>query len=165
MSKPLIKTKYTSMKSHFLSLNILIAIIIILTACNKDDDRRLTIEEAIPILQRCAQDTYTIEAKIASKLSGEWTLIAYGCGFCAPIENEPNIKLSFNSTSGTASVNNEIINFTWTIEKTTDIFGEPSFGLITEPAHWALQMQYFCDDYMYFDQRPVDGIMLLYKKD
>jgi hypothetical protein len=153
------------MKSLLHSLNILIVIIVLLTACNKDDDGRLTLQEAIPILQQCAEDTYTDEAKITSNLIGNWTLIAYGCGFCAPVENEPIINLSFAPTTGTAIVDGETINFSWKIEKTTNIFNEPVFGLSTTPAHYALAMNYFCDDYMYFDHRPVDGLMLLYKKD
>lgn len=145
-------------------LLVIILYISISCSCTKDDIKKINLEEALPILMECNDNQLSNEGEIRQNLLGTWTTIAYGCGFCTPLEDDPEVTVTFKTSLGTAVVDGEEIEFSWTLSKEPDIYGESVLTLKTEPVHWALQMTYFCREYMYFDDRPVEGIMLLYQK-
>ena len=48
--------------------------------------------------------------------------------------------------------------FTNTLEE------KATYRFKTEPFHYALNMDIFCEEFMFFDERPFDGSLFLYQK-
>jgi hypothetical protein len=140
--------------------------IMILFACSEEET--ISSDELMTIVQECTDSKLESASAISSNLIGEWNLIGYGCGFCANHDNNPVSSLEFDQEQGKIYYQDlyldTMIQFDWSIQKGTTIFGENTFVLETEPSFYVLQFELFCKDYISFDHTPVDGPMYLFKK-
>ena len=127
-----------------------------------------TQEEVFETLNECRQSPLTNGDEIEKNLIGTWDLVGYDCGFCAPNSYELLSVISLEEGQGTiAYLENGVdstFNFTWNIEESKGLGGEAQFLLRTDPISHYLSMHTFCDNYMIYDHRPVDGPMFLYEK-
>lgn len=134
--------------------------------CQKDDSLfqvQLSDEEVFAIFEECRDNPDNrlgTKDEISENLIGEWKLVAHGCGFCVPIKKAPKATLTFDKHSGVldleyGGIDDTLMTFDWVIEDAR---------LVTAPSHFALPISAFCDEYMLFDRRANDGIMMIYQK-
>ena len=141
---------------------IYLMLIFLFSNCTKEDSifqGSLSDEETLTVLKECSKNQLKSKDEITKNLIGEWKLVAYGCGFCVPIE-EPKATLKMDESTGIldleyGGIDDTLMTFDWILEDTK---------FITTPSHFALQIKTFCEDYMLFDNRASDGIMMIYQK-
>lgn len=159
-----------------MSIRITLMMLAFCVSCHDDEQSHvlLSVEEFLPIIIQCQEETKTSPSEITALLLGEWDLRAYGCGFCIP-HNPPMANVSFNENRGILTFEEDpalagqqgtlVLDFTWELEEQDNGLGSVSIVLRTSPSHYALNgLSFFCDDYMFYDHRPVDGHLFLYEK-
>ena len=141
-----------------------------LSSCSTEDgpaDDLFISEEERALMDDCRENLFTTGEDIRSNLIGDWKIIGYGCGFCAP-HNPPNMEITFEESSGefefVSENDQQQFSFTWNIQLSTSP-GTSGFLLSTTPDHFSLSFDNFCPDFMYFDHTSFDGLMILMKKD
>lgn len=148
--------------------------LILLTAfilgCNLEDmsieDQTDISEEERQLRDDCSAALLTTPEEIAANLIGNWELVGFACGYCAPGPS-PNAFISFTDSTGMVSYQfsgfSENLAFTWEIKPyVTDT--DTIYYLDTDPVRDYLYLYQFCEDYMYRDDVAVDGPLFLYKK-
>jgi len=134
-------------------------------ACSKslelDADISITSEER-EVMDDCNMNQLDSEEAILDNLIGDWELVGYGCGFCMP-HTPPQIDLKILSQQIIITLNESDSTSIETVAYNLES-SQNGFRLVTDPSNSALRMEVFCDDYMYFDDTPVDGRMMLYRK-
>ena len=119
-------------------------------------------------LEDCQQAAYTEVDQIEKNLIGEWQLIGFGCGECVPSSVRPEATLVFTENKGTLDLKygeeDTLLEFSWSIELFNAGTEDIGFRLKTEPAHFALDMDVYCENYMYFNDTIIDGLFLFYEK-
>lgn len=123
----------------------------------------LSDEEIFAIFENCRDNPdnqLSTDKAIAENLEGEWKLVAHGCGFCVPLKKAPKATLTLDKNSGVldleyGGIDDTLMTFDWVIEDAR---------LVTTPSHFALAISTFCEDYILFDGRAYDGIMMIYQK-
>lgn len=153
----------------------------ILTSCNEDaatiiedyncefiqndddmDGQIDDVEQAL--MQECSDNKYTSKDDIEDNLVGEWKLIGHGqgwsytpsqpCAYLVITEDELTFKFE-NAQIDTMTIH------TWEIIENSN----NSFHLNLTPfAEIELAIDVFSEDYMYFNDTPLDGNMYLYEK-
>lgn len=130
----------------------------------------LPIEEVIPLMEDCRDNLIADEEAIAKNLMGTWKLVGYGCGFCGPHTQPPTAIIQLTTNKGTLVYNDEyggdvMLDFDWRLDTIVNSLEEKAtYRFKTEPAHHALNMDIFCSEFMFFDERPFDGQLMLYQK-
>lgn len=146
--------------------------ILLLSQCNKDltsPECILSQEDAFTALENCRADVIPEASNIADNLIGEWKLVGYGCGFCGP-HTPPEAYIALTETKGILTFKDDfdgdtLLTFDWRLEQITNTLEEKAtYRFKTEPSHYALNMDIFCDAFMFFDERPFDGSLFLYQK-
>lgn len=153
------------------NLGLVFLIIAALVACKKDQDDGDGLfisptERAI--LDNCIeQQQFQLKEDIETNLIGTWKLVGYGCGFCAP-HQPPSAHLTFTEQQGTlvyqSGQQDTTIVFQWSVEPTQGFSSQP-YTLQTDPLHFALHLDHFCPNYIFFDHTAFDGQMFLYRKE
>lgn len=120
------------------------------------------------IIEECQNSQIETISGIKSSLVGKWELVGYRCGFCANQDNDPISTIEFTPTEGEIYYKDSYVDttfqFDWSITDGTTILGENTLVLSTEPQFYVLQFELFCDDYISFDNTPLDGPMYLFKR-
>jgi len=157
-----------TIKQYLLGL----ATILLFSQCEKkltSPECILSSEDTFAALQDCRNDVIPEKADIAQNLVGDWKLVGYGCGFCGP-HTPPEAYLIITETKGIMTFEDQfdgdtLLNFEWYLEEITNTIEEKAtYRFKTEPSHYALNMDIFCDEFMFFDERPFDGSLYLYQK-
>ncbi|MBX2817985.1 MAG: hypothetical protein KTR24_18400 [Saprospiraceae bacterium] len=157
-----------------LLIGLAVPLVLLFSNCSKavvDPENDLIIsEEERSMMEACQDDAYSTVDQIERNLLGEWRLIGYGCGFCAP-HTPPSIQLYF-AQNGTGVLRSrhdqdpeEMLDFTWEIDE--GALGLTKFGanfIRSEPNDYRISATVMCDRYMWFDITAVDGHMFLYAK-
>lgn len=148
--------------------------ILLFSQCNKEattspDCIILPIEEVSPVLEDCRNSLLSEATEIAENLVGKWKLVGYGCGFCAP-HTPPEAHLVLTETKGLLTYKDAfdgdtLLTFDWRLEQIMNTLEEnATYRFKTEPSHYVLNMDIFCAEFMFFDERPFDGSLFLYQK-
>ncbi len=146
--------------------------ILLLSQCTKEltsVDCLLSLEETMPILEDCLNNSNLDTLAIKENLIGDWKLVGYGCGFCQP-HTPPEAFLQINQNKGVLifkdeALGDKVLTFDWWLEqRINNIDGNAFYTFKTEPFDHALQMNVFCSEFMFFDHRPSDGLLMLYQK-
>ncbi|MEO0337644.1 MAG: hypothetical protein AAF242_00375 [Bacteroidota bacterium] len=154
----------------FGKLLALVFILSVLSTCNDDqlklgDDITTSTEER-EIMDDCQDNTLNSVDEISNNLAGEWCLIGYACGFCAP-HDPPSATITFTGPTGVLTYEDDwettTLDFTWGIRPDTTSQGI-QYSLETEPFHNALNLTNFCEDYMFYNRTFQDGTMFIYQK-
>lgn len=152
-------------------LSSLILLLLILTFSCEDglqleEDTRISNEE-IEAIEDCQSEAIETQKQIEENLIGTWKLVGYACGNCID-GKAPTATISFQANEGRIQYEDEFEqidgDFTWSIEESTNIFGDPVLALKTKPFYPGLFAEVFCKDYMSYNATPVDGPLLIYKK-
>ena len=140
--------------------------------CNKEastTDCILSQEATFAALNSCRDNILPEASEIAANLVGDWKLVGYGCGFCVP-HDPPEATLTLTETRGLLAYRDDfdgdtLLAFDWRLEQITNTLEEKAtYRFKTEPNHYALNMDIFCNEFMFFDERPFDGQLMLYQK-
>ncbi len=155
-------------------MRILIVLLALLIACSPKEDFALEndiiiSEKEQEVMLNCFESRISNQDDIKKLILGKWTLAGYACGFCAP-HTTPSAKLEFKGSTGILEFEDDFegkieIKFSWKLELIEDFNGNKGYKLITNPFHYALPVNQFCESYMYFNHTPVDGHMFIYRKD
>lgn len=146
--------------------------ILFLSQCNKEattTDCILSQEATVAALENCRDNILPEASEIAANLVGDWKLVGYGCGFCGP-HTPPEATLRLTETSGILAYRDDfdgdtLLAFDWRLEQITNTLEEKAtYRFKTEPNHYALNMDIFCSEFIFFDERPFDGQLMLYQK-
>jgi len=140
--------------------------IFLLYQCDKDDT--IPSEKAQAIRETCRTEALTDSLTIAQNLVGDWKLVGYGCGHCVPHE-APKVELNLTENTGilelsNAGVDDTLHAFEWTLERYNIGTESVGFRFKASPSHYALHMDFFCQQYMFFDDTPLDGQFMLFQK-
>jgi len=118
------------------------------------------------LMNECQMNAFTSKSEIENNLIGEWELIGHGEGWFSSI-SQPCAYLTFTEQELKFEIENIFLDTTfllnWEIEILDSIgtsyrintFGPPKIGLNIET---------FCENYMFGDATPRDGYMFLYQK-
>jgi hypothetical protein len=124
-------------------------------------------EEERALLEYCYCNSEFSIDEINKNLIGEWSLVGYACGFCAP-HDAPQARITFETASGVLFSNEgteqeEIVQFDYEVK---ELFNNilRLMQMQTEPYRHELAFNYFCGEYIAFDGRAVDNIMMIYQK-
>ena len=144
-------------------------LILTLTYCKKDEN--LTTEDIVPFIKNCLENSLTDSLAIAQHLVNEWKLITTGCIEGCIIDNTPvDATVSFTETEGQliikkAEVETTNLTFQWTLEFFNTGTNGMGFRLITNPSHYYLGMDIFCEQYMFFtDSHDESGALIIFEK-
>lgn len=154
------------------------AALLFLSQCKEEiiiADCVLPLAEAIPIMENCQNNAIVDSAEIAKHLIGDWKLIGYDCVLCPPhppsegvlqISESKAVLILKDELAG-----NSIMTFDWYLDKvmynldgtdTTIVYYR--FRAEQYPYHFALRMNTYCSDYMFYESG-IDGVQLmLYQK-
>jgi hypothetical protein len=143
-----------------------IFISLLLASCSKNEV--LSSEDQRKVIEDCKSSALETIGEIKSNLVGKWKLAGYACGFCANRENDPESTIEFKQLTGEIYYQDlyidTILQFNWSIKEGPNLYGEEILKLHTDPPFYVLQFDLFCEDYISFDQGPVDGPMYLFQK-
>jgi len=146
--------------------------ILLFSHCEKDltsPECILPLEEMVKAMNECRDGVIPEASNISNNLVGEWKLVGYGCGFCVP-HTPPEAYMILNETKGILMLKDDfdgdtLVTFNWRLEQITNTLEEKAtYRFKTEPFHYALNMDIFCEEFMFFDERPFDGSLFLYQK-
>ncbi len=140
--------------------------IFLFSNCTKEENifqGDLSDEETFAIFEECRDNNdnqLSTQKEISENLIGEWRLVSNACGFCVPLKKAPNATLTFDQNSGVldleyGGVDDTLLTFDWVLEDNR---------LVTTPSHFALPINTFCEEYILFDGRANDGLMMIYQK-
>ncbi|GAB5554348.1 MAG: hypothetical protein Sapg2KO_39390 [Saprospiraceae bacterium] len=131
-----------------------------------EEDVRIS-EEEIEVLEDCQNNPIRTQKQIEANLIGNWKLVGYACGNCIDGKS-PRASITFRAEEGRIQYDDGFeqidAEFSWRIEASNNIFGEPTLALKTEPILPGLFAEVFCQDYMAYNNTPVDGPLLIYAK-
>ena len=131
---------------------------------NDDDKDGLIDETEQSIMEDCRNNQITDRDELKSNLIGEWNIVGHGEGWIATVSQPcgraifTELELTFDFHSGYEDT---------TYVRNWDIIETESGGLIFEViggSVYPLNINVFCDDYMFFNHTPLDGNMYLYEK-
>ena len=141
-------------------------LLLVMTSCSKMEI--LSIEDQMAAIEECRNSRIESVSGIKSNLVGNWELVGYRCGFCANQDNAPVSTINFSEQSGEIYYSDSYIDttfrFDWSIEDGTTILGEKTHVLVTDPQFYVLRFELFCEEFISFDQTPLDGPMFLFEK-
>ncbi len=143
-----------------------ILIIGLLISCKKDEFETLS---PIEKLGKCRELKLEDVERVRRALPGTWELAHFEWGGWSTGSDRPSpeIKITFTNQDGVSFYKDENgieeIPFTWTVEKVTQNFFT-RIVLHTEPFRHELNMDGFCDRFMYIDNRVLDGHLYFYEK-
>jgi hypothetical protein len=143
---------------------------LILYSCGTEDfelqDNGISEEERL-LVNNCNATAIRDSAAIAQNLIGEWLLVGYACGICAPGPSL-DISLIFSDSSGIASYAYDgfIDNFSFKWQLRPYIFRDQDtvYILQTNPPREYLYLPGFCEEYMFADNVANEGALYLYEK-
>ncbi len=155
----------------FGKLLALVLTILCFTACNDEklklEDDISTSEKEADIMNDCIDNALSSIDEIAINVVGEWCLVGYACGFCAP-HDPPVATVTFTGTTGLLSYEDDWettrLDFSWKIQVDTTSQGDAYYYMETKPFHNALNLSNFCEDYMFYNRTFADGTMFIYQK-
>jgi len=81
-----------------------------------------------------------------------------------------HLSVQLTANQGTLIFNDEfegavVLDFEWRLDEIVNsLEDKATYRFKTEPAHYALNMDIFCSEFMFFDERPFDGQLMLYQK-
>lgn len=131
-----------------------------------EEDVRISNEE-LEVLEDCQSTPITTIKQIEGNLIGNWKLVGYACGNCID-GRSPKVSISFRADEGRIQYEDEFEEFdeafTWQVEESNNIFGEKVLALKTKPVFSGLFADVFCQNYMAYNNTPVDGPLLIYTK-
>jgi hypothetical protein len=142
-------------------------LLLLLWQCADKDDT-IPSEQAQELRTTCQTNAYEDSLQIAKNLVGDWKLVGYGCGFCAPHE-APKVTLTLTPNTGildlsNAGVDDTLHTFEWNLARFNIDTQSVRFRFNATPHHYALSMNHFCEEYMFFDNMPLDGQFMLFQK-
>lgn len=165
-------------------LNIYIAIILGICICSSCDDDTHT-DPDVPdcvfvqsednmdglidetenaIMMNCFDNKLLNRAEIKSNLIGEWKIVGHATGLIMT-GSQPCGQVFFTELGYTfdfvTATETKLTSGTW------DIIENESENLllkISDPNSYPLGATIFCEDYMYFNEIPVDGDVYIYEK-
>lgn len=149
-----------------------LATILLLSQCEKkitSPECILSSEDTFAALEGCRNDVISEIAAISKNLVGDWKLVGYGCGFCGE-HTPPEAYIVLTDTKGILTFDDAfdgdtVLTFEWYLEEITSTLEEKAtYRFKTAPSHYALNMDIFCEEFMFFDERPFDGNLMLYQK-
>ena len=153
-------------KILFLMLSIVLSGFACENGLELADDTRISDEE-FEVLEDCQNQSIKTAKQIEENLIGKWRLVGYACGKCVR-GSAPSATIHFQPNGGQYKYEDEFETidqgFTWRIEKTTNLFGEEILALSTNPLLPGLAAEVFCQNYMTYNNTPVDGPLLIYGK-
>lgn len=131
-----------------------------------EEDVRISNEE-LAVLEDCQNKPISTIKQIEENLIGNWKLVGYACGNCID-GRSPKVSISFQPGEGRIQYEDEFEKFdegfTWRVEESNNIFGEKVLALKTKPIFSGLFADVFCQNYMAYNNTPVDGPLLIYAK-
>jgi len=119
------------------------------------------------LMEGCTESKLTSKESIEANIIGEWELFGFGHGWSHSI-SQPCGYITISEEELVLDFHNDQIDtvttYAWEVEEIM-LHGRPEFRLSTDVLSFgALDLNQFCDDYMYRDHTPLDGLMYLYKR-
>jgi len=118
------------------------------------------------IMTDCRENPLTSKSEIENNLIGEWKLIGHGEGWIPTISQPCAYVTILDGVLAFEAEDSNIDTVTfhsWEIEE-VNWSGSQYFVLNTTPLAYGLNINKFCNNYMYVDATPFDGNMYLYEK-
>ena len=149
---------------------LFILCMICLLSCKKEG-ANLSITKSFALIEDCSKEAITDSLAIAENLIGEWKLIATGCGECFIPETIPNGMLTFTKNKGTLDfaykdleIDDVQFTFDWRLKR-LDAANEEGYKLEATPdTHIALNVDGFCQNYIYFNDADFDGLLMIFER-
>ncbi|MFT4533692.1 MAG: hypothetical protein ACJA1A_003750 [Saprospiraceae bacterium] len=131
---------------------------------NDDDKDGLIDATEESIMEDCRSNQLLNRKEVKSNLIGEWNIVGHGEGW-VPTVSQPCGRVIFTESEFTLDFHSGYEDTTYV--RNWDIIETESGGLFFEidgGSVYPMNVNVFCDDYMFFNQTPLDGNMYIYEK-
>ena len=119
------------------------------------------------IMDACINYTWSSEEALQNNLIGEWELIGHGEGW-VPTISQPCAYIVINENDLIFSISNSYLDttivYSWSLQLQSGIGLIPYTLSLNPTPIEGLQINHFCENYMFGDGTPADGNMYLYEK-
>ena len=131
---------------------------------NDEDKDGLIDETEQTIMEDCRNNRLLDRDEVKSNLIGEWNIVGHGEGWISTV-SQPCGRVIFTESEFTFDFHSGYEDTTYV--RNWDLIETESEGLFFEiiggPVY-PMNINVFCDDYMYFNHTPLDGNMYIYQK-
>lgn len=143
--------------------------VVLFSACLKSSDDGDITEDERALMTECDQNSLISQAEIENNLIGEWELVGFGYGGVGSNVPCPRISMLFSSDKVTTISDGEVSTSDWKIEEVQTANGTfCCYSLVLFPQlinnGFALDINTFCQQYMYADEYGRHGNMYLFEK-